>query len=138
MGEHQAQQKYCLQINTFHLLLQVYWINPWWSNILLEKLIVAQMAFYGSSMSITMFGQTYYWTLSWIGWIQPTSLLYCFNIHFNIILSSSTRLGLCSDPFPSSFLTQTLYILLIYPMHVTYPIHDPPDLITLVVFDEEF
>ena len=58
-------------------------------------------------------------------------------IHLNII--PHLRLSLPSGLFPSSFLTKTLYTLLLSPIRATYPAHlILLDLITRTVFGEQY
>jgi hypothetical protein len=67
-------------------------------------LIVAQLvkkfpAFYGTQRFISMFIKTRHWNLSPTSCIQPTS--YLFEIHFNIIIPSTSRSP--RWPRPSNF-----------------------------------
>ena len=118
--------KLLLRHKTADYWTHTYLLTPW-SRVLLEKLTGLQLlkkfpAFYGTRKFITAFTSTRHLSLSCASSIQcihphPTSL------RSILILSPLLCLGLPSGPFPSGFLTKTLYTSLLSPIRAICPDH---------------
>jgi hypothetical protein len=115
-------------------------VTPW-SWVLLEKPTVIQslkkfLAFYGMRRFIAVITAAHFWSLSWVGWIQPISSSCFSKIHFNNILQSTLRLT--SVLSPSDSFTKILHVFN-FPMRAICPDHlILLGLIIRIIFDEEY
>jgi len=71
--------KECLCSPVLTMNTSLSWTLALWSTVL-EKVLVSQLAFYGTWRLITVLTRVHQWSLSWVRWIQfiPSQLFFFF------------------------------------------------------------
>jgi hypothetical protein len=123
---------FCFIATSSFLFISTIWLLRMLKNLLIIEYMMAstlyevlglQDASGYNSLALVIYGcrrfMSVYKRHSWDTWIQPTLTLYEFHLY----------LGLEYSLFPSGFLTKSVYVFLICPMHAThiaYRISHPP------------